>query len=141
MNKRTMPEYHAWQHMRARCNNPKHKSFKNYGGRGIAVCKRWDSFAAFLADMGLRPSPKHSLERKNNDRHYSPSNCKWATKIEQVNNTRVNRRITFRGRTLTVSQWAKEIGIKPNTLHCRLVQYGWPPSRALSPEYGRSRWH
>lgn len=138
---RHAPEYWAWQHMRARCNNPKHKSFKNYGGRGIVVCKRWNSYASFLADMGRRPSAKHSLERKNNDRHYCPGNCKWATKSEQVNNTRVNRRITFNGETKTVSQWAHEIGIKPNTLHYRLVVYGWSKERSLSPKYGRSRWH
>lgn len=138
---RGTPEHNAWQAMRARCHNPKHPSFKNYGGRGILVCERWNSYRTFLEDMGRRPSSKHSLERKNNNRHYCPGNCKWALKSEQVNNTRANRRVSFRGKTLTVSQWAVNIGIKPNTLHYRLFVYGWAKERALSPQYGRSRWH
>jgi hypothetical protein len=74
--------------MRARCRNPKHKSWKNYGGRGIEVCARWDSFQNFLDDMGPRPSPTHTLERRRNNRGYSKSNCRWATWAEQSHNRR-----------------------------------------------------
>jgi hypothetical protein len=83
------PEWIMWRSMRARCANPSHKSFKDYGARGITVCKRWMKFKNFLADMGRRP-PGLTLERKNNERGYCKSNCKWATRSEQA----INRRMT-----------------------------------------------
>lgn len=83
------PVYHVWLAMRQRCLNPKNKSYVNYGGRGITVCKRWDSFVNFISDMGPRP-PGLTLERKNNNRGYCPSNCVWATRTAQNNNTRRN---------------------------------------------------
>lgn len=83
-----MPEYRAWSHMRQRCTSKKDRAYKNYGGRGINICKRWNSFALFLKDMGLRPTPAHSLDRRNNNRGYSPGNCRWATKAEQLANMR-----------------------------------------------------
>lgn len=83
-----IPEYHVWRAMRQRCRNPRDKSFSDYGGRGIHICKRWNSFAAFLADMGRRPSSRHSLHRIKNDLHYKPSNCRWATAKEQAANRR-----------------------------------------------------
>lgn len=87
-------EFSAWQAMIARCTRTTHASYKNYGARGIAVCRRWRlSFANFLADMGPRPSRQHSLDRRNNDRGYSPKNCRWATKKEQRANQRRRARI------------------------------------------------
>lgn len=83
------PEYRAWLQMRNRCYRPNHTGYKYWGGRGIVVCTRWkDSFEAFFADMGLKPSPKHSLDRINNDGNYEPNNCRWATPAEQVANRR-----------------------------------------------------
>lgn len=81
--------YGTWKTMIQRCTNPKVKQYKDYGGRGIAVCKAWrDSFAKFLEDMGEKPSPQHALERRNNDKGYGPSNCYWATRKEQAANKR-----------------------------------------------------
>lgn len=80
--------------MRNRCFNPKNKVFKHYGGRGISVCDRWrDSYAAFLQDMGRKPSPKHSIDRIDNDGNYEPGNCRWATAKEQNNNQRPRKRV------------------------------------------------
>lgn len=87
---RKSPEYNAWTAMHQRCSNPRNPAFKWYGARGIKVCARWASFEAFLVDMGPRP-PGLTLERVDNARGYSPSNCKWATWTEQNNNTRRNR--------------------------------------------------
>lgn len=86
------PEYKTWLNIRDRCYNPENISYKYYGGRGIRVCKRWRaSFEDFLADMGKRPSAKHSIERKNTNGNYTPDNCCWATAKEQANNRRNNR--------------------------------------------------
>lgn len=88
-NRSTSAEYKVWQGMKERCSYSKHKDYRYYGGRGIRVCERWQrSFSAFLADMGRRPSPKHSIERKNSDCDYKPSNCRWATSREQWENRR-----------------------------------------------------
>jgi hypothetical protein len=87
--------YGAWQSMKSRCLNPNHKRFNDWGGRGIKICKRWqDSFENFLEDMGEKPTKDHSLERINNDKGYSPDNCKWATKLEQSQNRRMPKHNT-----------------------------------------------
>lgn len=84
--------YKVWAAMKQRCENPKNKSYKNYGARGIRVCAAWsNSFEQFLADMGERPAPDLSIERINNNGHYEPSNCKWATDAEQRLNKRPQR--------------------------------------------------
>lgn len=126
------PEYYAWRDIRLRCTSSTHKNFPRYGGRGIYVCNRWlDSYSNFLADMGGRPSPLHSIDRINNDGPYSPENCRWATRAEQTRNRSSNRLMTLNGRTQCIVQWAEELGIKANTLNSRIVM-GWSDEKTLT---------
>ena len=89
---RTIPEYQTWLGIKSRCYNENERNFINYGGRGITVCERWKSdFNAFFDDMGLRPSPIHSIDREDVNGNYEPSNCKWATREEQARNKRISK--------------------------------------------------
>ena len=126
-------EYNIWYGMISRCNDPRDKSYCNYGGRGIVVCNQWrESFSVFLADMGPRPTSKHQLDRyPNNDGNYEPGNCRWATQTEQARNRRNNHRITHNGISLTLVEWADRISIRATTIRQRL-KYGWSVERALS---------
>ena len=125
-------EHAIWLDMRQRCHNPNLKNYLNYGGRGIKVCERWiNSFENFIADMGLRPGPEYSIDRKDNSLGYSPENCRWATPKEQANNTRRNRLVNYKGKTLTIAQWAEEFGIESPILYWRIAVSKWPIERAL----------
>ncbi len=133
INYASTSEYLAWEKMKSRCYNRNFNHYKNYGGRGIKVCPRWrDSFENFLKDMGLKPTPKHSLERKNNNGHYEPGNCVWATQKEQTRNTRRTTQLTYRGVTKSLPDWADEYGLLRHTLYCRVFVYGWTVERALT---------
>ena len=125
------PLYRVWNGMRERCRNPRHEKYPIYGGRGINVCDAWNSFEQFQRDMGPRPSPKHSLERKDSNGNYEPGNVCWATQLEQQNNRRDNLLITVRGVTKTCSQWAREFGIKATLLNQRITRDGKTPEIAL----------
>lgn len=126
-------EHHVWRDLINRCHNPRCKSFHRYGARGIQVCTRWrTSYELFRADMGVRPSKDHSIERIDNEGDYTPQNCRWATRQEQANNRRTNRRITFNGETRTLTEWARHLGINRRTLFSRFGK-GWPLQRALTP--------
>ena len=124
------PEYRSWQHMKSRCFNPNHKNYLDYGGRGIKVCDLWLNFENFLADMGLKPTAKYSIDRIDNDGDYCPDNCKWSTQTEQVNNRRSNRLITIDDVTLTIAQWAKKMNISEQLIYGRL-KLGWSEYRAV----------
>jgi hypothetical protein len=125
------PEYSNWLHIRKRCNNPADPNYPDYGGRGITVCSAWDSFEAFYKDMGPRPSPKHSIDRIDNNLGYSPENCRWATSGQQANNKRNNHLLTFRGKTMNIKNWAQELGVNERRLRTRLSA-GWSAERALT---------
>src|SRR5262249_22186306 len=103
-----------------------------YGGRGISICQRWrKSFVAFYRDVGPRPSRQHSIDRIDNDGHYTPGNVKWSTTKEQNNNRRSCRMLTFHGESLTVEQWAERFGMRADTIRHRLGR-GWPVEMALT---------
>ena len=129
--------YHVWANMIQRCANPNHKSYHNYGGRGIKVCERWADFKNFLDDMGERPDGL-SIERKNNNGGYSPCNCKWATRKEQNRNTRRNRPITYKGETKILVEWARQFNLSREVLSSRLSR-GWDVERALNTETQKRR--
>lgn len=126
------PLYVRWHSMLQRCFNPSGSEYHNYGGRGISVCESWRrSFEAFASDMGDGFSERLQLDRINVDGNYEPSNCRWATRLEQQRNKRNNNRVEWRGENLTITEWAERLGIKPNTLIYRLRR-GWPIDRAMT---------
>jgi hypothetical protein len=123
--------YTIWQGMLQRCLNPRNEKWPQYGGRGIAVCQRWrESFEAFLADMA-EPPADHSLDRIDNDGPYSPENCRWATNGQQARNKSTNRVLTHQGKSQTLAEWARELGLSRNTIQTRL-RLDWSIERALS---------
>ena len=103
-------EYRTWSWMKSRCLNENAGNYKYYGGRGITVCERWMKFENFLEDMGIQPD-RSSLYRIDCNGDYSPENCKWSTHLEQMNNTRASRRITYGSETHTISEWSKKTGV------------------------------
>ena len=130
------PLYETWCGIIKRCYNPRCASFKNYGGRGIAVCDRWrKSFESFASDMGARPEG-FSIERKNNDGDYSPDNCIWADRVEQASNTRISKKILFEGKFITHSELDRRLGLV-NTTTCKRAKRGWTDEQMIS----RGRWH
>ena len=124
------PTYQTWQAMKSRCNRKTNKEYQNYGGRGISYCSRWEKFENFLEDMKERPEGK-TLDRIDNDGDYEPSNCRWATPLEQGRNTRKNKWHTFNGETLTQAEFARKYGLSDYTLFTRLKN-GWSLEKALT---------
>ncbi len=124
-------EYGSWSNARERCRNKKNHAYSDYGGRGIEFCKKWDSFEAFMRDMGPKPSAKHEIDRyPNNDGNYEPGNCRWALRKPQANNTRWNVFIKYGEVVKTAAEWAEETGIK----HCTILwrfHAGWPTNKIL----------
>lgn len=124
------PEYKVWNNMLSRCSNTNHPRYKDWGGRNIKVAKDWLRFESFYRDMGSRPSPQHTLERRDNDLGYSKYNCYWATTIQQSLNRRSNRILIVDGRGLAVVEWARMLNINPVTISSRLRR-GWNAEEAL----------
>lgn len=125
--------YSVWSGMKSRCNNPKNPKFKDYGGRGIAVCERWADFANFLADMGV-PRPGMTLDRANNDKGYSPDNCRWATRQTQSRNQRVTRKIRVGEQEFIVADLADLSGLKTDTIIER-AKHGLSIGDLVSPKH------
>jgi hypothetical protein len=126
------PEYRAWSGIITRCCNANHNSFREYGGRGITVCREWrESFAAFHAFVGNRPSAKHSIDRIDNSGNYEPGNVRWATDADQANNRRTSRLISYNGETRTLAEWSKVTGVAYHTLLSRIDRDKWPLKRAF----------
>lgn len=137
-------EYCTWEQMLNRCLNPRTPAYSRYGGRGITVSDEWrSSYETFLADVGRKPTPQHSIERIDNDGNYELGNVKWATKTEQANNRRNNRFVEFRGERKTIAQWAVSVQMPVPRIYERLVCLGWTVERALTtpmnPNYQRKR--
>ncbi len=137
-------EYSAWGNMIARCNEAGRHDYLRYGGRGISVCDRWrfgtnelSGFDAFYSDLGPRPSPQHSVDRIDNDGNYEPSNCRWATRLEQANNKRTSHFILYHGRKMTIAEAAREggVGVTRETARCR-IRTGWTVEAAVETPLG-----
>lgn len=127
------PEYAVWRAMIDRCRLPSHPAYKNYGGRGITVCKRWEKFENFFEDMGQQPFKGASIDRIDNNKGYSLTNCRWANAATQSSNRRDNRFLTIDGIIDTVSNWSKKSGVRHNTI-CYRLEHGWNPKKAVFTE-------
>ena len=127
------PTWRSWNAMMRRCYDLGYKDYPYYGGRGIEVCKRWHQFENFYTDMGERPNGM-TLDRVNVDRQYRKSNCRWADHTTQMNNTKRNRWLTYRGETMTMAEWSRRANISYTLLRARLNMLNWPVGKALGYE-------
>jgi hypothetical protein len=135
-NPNAMSSRNSWYGMKRRCNCPNQNGYERYGGRGITYDPKWETFEGFYADMGDRPGPGYDLDRIDNNGNYCKENCRWVTHLENCKNRggrRPTRLYTFNGKTLCISDWAKELGLTPQSLQKRLNN-GWPLELALSSE-------
>lgn len=129
---RMVPEHGVWMRLIRRCEDPNNKSYSRYGGRGIVVCDRWRAdFAAFFADMGHRPSPKHSIDRIDNNGNYQPGNCRWATATEQSRNRRSTVMLRYQGEVACLREWSQRLDIAETSMR-RKVRAGWSLERIAS---------
>lgn len=117
--------------MKERCYKPYNVSYKNYGAKGIKICKRWHKFENFWEDMRDTYADDLTIDRINSKGDYKPSNCRWATWKVQNNNSSKNRLLTFDGKTMNVTQWSERLGINANTLFSRLDFLGWSVEKTL----------
>ena len=115
-----------------RCRNPRVARYPYYGGRGIRVCDRWQSFEAFLADMGERPGPGYQLDRIDNDGHYEPGNCRWVTLRAQRRNRRDVRLLVYNGEARTAAEWDDHLGFPRSTVYQRMRVLGWDVAKAIT---------
>lgn len=133
------PEYRAYHAMKTRCTNPKSKRYKDYGGRGIAICDRWlagdgvrTGFECFFEDMGPKPSPNHTVDRRNNDHGYAPENCRWSTRVAQARNTRVTRWVEIAGERMSFAEAVERFGKVSNSTARMRVKRGMDDVAAIT---------
>jgi hypothetical protein len=132
--------YRTWAHIKERCFCPTSVDFPRYGGRGISMCSRWrGSIVAFVDDMGARPSPKHSIDRIDNDGDYEPGNCRWSTATEQARNRRSSHMLSHNGRTMTITEWELEMGLPRRVICGRINRQGWTPAQAITTPHKTRR--
>lgn len=130
--------YHIWTSMKQRCCNPNHKYYDLYGGRGISVCEEWLQFEPFYEWAKSNGyNDKLTIDRKDNNKGYSPENCRWTTQKVQCNNRRNNVMLTCNGKTQTLTQWSEELGIGIDTLWRRMNVYGWDVEKTLTEKVVR----
>lgn len=125
-------EFRVWANMQDRCLNPNNTGYHKYGGRGITICKAWQkSFATFLRDVGPRPGPEYSIDRRNNNGPYSPKNCYWATAQQQARNRRSSVFVTIHGVRMLLIEACEKYEVNYTKAHLRLTRHGWSDERAL----------
>jgi len=138
------PEYYSWTNMKTRCYNKNNPKYQVYGKRGIKVCAEWldkeNGFSNFLADMGFKPNSTCSIERIDVNGNYEPSNCIWASPIEQARNKTTTLKITYNGKTQTLKEWSEEVGIKYRSLVARLYS-GWSNEDIITIPINSSKNH
>jgi len=129
--------YRAFNSMKARCYSPRSDMYSSYGGRGIVVCDEWKDNPRGFVEWSLANGYAEglSIDRIDVNGNYSPDNCRWATSKQQFRNMRKNRWLTFRGRTMILADWAREVGIHPAAIQVRLDRCGWSVERALTEPY------
>ena len=129
--KKYRSEYLSWEHMHERCRYTRHKNWKNYGARGITVCERWKDFNLFVADLGRKPTPAHTIERNDVNGNYEPSNCRWATRKEQSRNLRRSVYVEVEGVKVLLIEVTEKLGLDRSSVYGRLKN-GWSLEEALS---------
>jgi hypothetical protein len=125
------PLYRRWSNIRARCTNPNNEKWEDYGGRGIVLCERWQTYENFAQDMGEQPSPVHTVGRRDNDGPYSPENCRWETPIEQNNNKRTTILVSISGVTKPLAVWCRELSVSAAMVHMRVSHQEMTYEQAL----------
>lgn len=133
------PAYMSWVRMKQRCLDKNCRDYKTYGAKGVVVCERWLAFENFYADMGDRPE-KLTLERINGNYGYDPENCRWASRRDQSLNRKITKWLTFNGRTMCMTDWAREFGLTKARLSQRL-KAGWPIADAIVTPTGKQPPH
>lgn len=124
-------EYQSWRKMRDRCNDPNHKAYLNYGGRGITVCDRWKVFRDFMLDMGRKPHPRYTIEREDVNGNYEPANCKWIARADQGRNKRNSVFVTYNGKRILLIDLVEDLGLSRSTVYGRL-KGGWTLAQAIA---------
>jgi hypothetical protein len=124
-------EHQSWSSMHERCGNPNHKKYNVYGGRGITICERWDDFKNFMLDMGRKPDPKFTIERRDVNGNYEPGNCCWIARKDQGRNRRNSVFVVYQGKRMLLLDLVEELGLSRGVVYARL-KAGWTLAQAIA---------